>query len=212
MAVNQIGALTTFTANTVIQSAQVNQNYADIKAAFNALVTGTDTLASGLTLPNGTLVGAGGSASAARPATVLYQNQGLTTSFTEVSLASFSLPAATLSADGKALRLTVVGRKIISDPGTVAIKFGATYLESLSVSSDDVFRVEAVLTRTGASTQRAVATSMRALASAPTTVNLKVSRTTPAETLSGAVVIDFRGAGNGSALDLDYVMVELLEA
>ena len=45
MAVTQIGAPVEFTAGTVIVSTDVDSNFAAIRAAFNALVTSTDTLA-----------------------------------------------------------------------------------------------------------------------------------------------------------------------
>lgn len=45
---SQIGTLFSFTPSTTAQSSQVNQNFTDIKTAFNALLTASNTLASGL--------------------------------------------------------------------------------------------------------------------------------------------------------------------
>ena len=50
MTVSQIPSLTDFTAGTTIVSADVDSNFSSIRTAFNALVTGTDALAGGLTV------------------------------------------------------------------------------------------------------------------------------------------------------------------
>ncbi len=49
MAVAQLGAPTTFTSGTTIVSDDVDANFAAIRTAINALITGTDQLAGGLT-------------------------------------------------------------------------------------------------------------------------------------------------------------------
>ena len=50
MAVAQLGSLVTFTAGTTIVSDDIDSNYADIKTAFNNLVTGANQLAGGITI------------------------------------------------------------------------------------------------------------------------------------------------------------------
>ncbi len=60
MAVAQIGSIVSFTAGTIIVSADVNTNFTTIKDAFNALVTGSNELAGGISIGGSLTVDSGG--------------------------------------------------------------------------------------------------------------------------------------------------------
>jgi hypothetical protein len=144
-----------------------------------------------------------GSASAlARPLLALYQNHGLsTTSTSEVSLASYSLPAGALGTDGQSVRITVFGRAV-TQAGTPNVKFGGTGI-SLGVSAGTSFRRYITITRTAAATQSYVVDTVNNATPA------LIVNGTAAETLSGAVTIDFRGSVTaGGTLHYDKVLVE----
>lgn len=154
---------------------------------------------------------AGGSASTlAKPTQVLYQNTNLTTSSNgvEVSLATFSLPAATLSTNGQSIRITLWGQALTVG-GLPNIKFGATSLfvgGAAAIGAGNAFRAEIVLSRTGAATQVA-----NALVVDGNALDSATGRTAPAETLSGAITLDFRGSCSGAGtLNVEGVLVELL--
>lgn len=139
----------------------------------------------------------------------IYQNQALTTtSGVEVSLATYSLPAATLAVNGQSLRITVVG---LAPAGGCSynVKFGATSITNatIGVGANRVFKAVFELVRTGAATQVAQATAIDSLPQIAST-----ARTTPAETLSGAVTVDFRANSTvgGQTTIMDIVKVELL--
>ena len=57
MAVAQIGALITLADATTIEASDFNSNYTDIRSAFNALVTATNTLAGGVSVDGALTVG-----------------------------------------------------------------------------------------------------------------------------------------------------------
>lgn len=141
---------------------------------------------------------------------VIYQNQGLSTGSTvDVSLASYSLPANSLSVNGQKLRITAAGN-ITSQTGTAIIKFGATTISQLigAPSLTGAFIFTVLVVRTGAATQ--VATNVVNQDGAQANV-ANVLRTAAAETLSGAVVIDFRGSvTSGGTLAYDSITVEYL--
>ena len=147
------------------------------------------------------------------PTRTLFTAQGLsTTSTSDVSLTSFSLPAGTLGANGQILRLLVMGHYAGSNNATVgAIKFGATTLMSTGTgaTSNSVFALTATVVRTGASAQLGNAfLSMSDSAS----VQIGIA-SSPAETLSGAITIDFRGhCITGGTLFYDAIAIELVSA
>lgn len=149
------------------------------------------------------------------PTRVLYTNQALTSTATsDASLATFSVPAGTLGANGQALRIVVVGRYVGANNGNIHLKFGATdlYSGSTGPTSNANFAATAWVTRTGATAQLAnwginLATSTIASAIA------LAGASSPAETLSGAVTIDFRGSvATAGTLSYDFVSVELVSA
>ena len=198
-------------------------------------VTGATTLTGALAAQGGATVQAGASTTYAKPALVLYQNGGLTrTATTDGSLASFSLPANALSVDGQTLRILVRGHMSSAtntagpppnmDHGGVNVVFGGTTIAATGVPLDTTgtstaqwtFWMEIMVRRTGATAQRATtylwASSDGAANNPP---GPSYNRYTPAETLSGAVTIDFRGqAANGDLTDgtltIDQILVEHL--
>lgn len=136
---------------------------------------------------------------------VIYQNQALsTTSTTEVSIASYSLPAGTLAVNGQALRITATGNDVTQN-GVFKVVFGATTLVTASPTPTQAWTMQVYLVRTGATAQ---------LAGGVSTIggtSIAIPRTLPAETLSGAVLIDFRGSvTSGGTLNVDIVNVELV--
>ena len=144
---------------------------------------------------------------------VLYQNQALTsTSTSEVSLAAYTLPASALAANGQVVRITVHGNAV-TQSAAPRIKFGASYVVNVGgstvMAAGEVFQITAYVRRTGAAAQLASGSYIRGTTS-PYAV---IERTTPAETLSGTVVIDVRGfVTAGGTLNVDGVTVEMLAA
>lgn len=155
--------------------------------------------------------GYGTSTSQAKPTQVAYQNQALQTGSTgEVSIASFSLPANALATNGDAVRIKLHG-SAVTQAGQLRIKFGATYVFNAggtnNIAAGSVYTEEVVIRRTGAATQISGSGLL-----VGTTV--ATERTTPAETLSGAITIDVRGftAVGGGVLNVDGVTIEVLSA
>ncbi len=151
----------------------------------------------------------GGASASAKPVLLLYQNQGLSTgNTTETSLATYSLPANALAANSQAIRIGVAGHITGTGGPFVGVKFGATYVITKTVSSGNAFWGSALVSRSGATSQLAVSTIEY-----PTNLSGQLN-SAPAETLSGAVTIDFRGnAGSGGATFFyDTVQVEYLAA
>ncbi len=139
---------------------------------------------------------------------LIYQNQGLSTaSAAEVSLASFSVPAGMLATNGQSLRYTLNG--LVSTQNATALKvvFGATTLVNFSPASGKAFYITGTITRTGAATQLAMGFYCdNSVTSAAIT-----GRTTPAETLANAILLDFRGSITaGGTLFFDSIEVEFL--
>ncbi len=127
-----------------------------------------------------------------------------TTSASDVSLASYVIPAGLLAVNGQAIRF-VLYAAATGQPGTINIKFGATTLVNTTVTGTN-FWMMATITRTGAATQFGNGVSING----GTGGN---NRTTPTETLSGAITLDFRGSvPAGGTLFYDSIQVELLAA
>jgi len=144
----------------------------------------------------------------ARMAQVLYQNQSVqTASASEVSIVSYSLPANALAVNAQALRITAHGNYSAgSGTGAALIKFGATIIATEAIANGSSFRFEVLLTRVGASTQTAASMEIN-------NAVLSAAYTAPAETLSGAVTVDFRGnVGTGGALSFLSTQIEYLGA
>jgi hypothetical protein len=134
----------------------------------------------------------------------LKQFQGLsTTSTSDVSLGSFVLPAGTLAVNGQQLRITV-GGVAQTQNCFITVKFGATAVTNFTATPGSPFYITVLVTRTGATTQ--LGNGQQTIGSAAS-----VTRSTPGETLSGAVTIDFRGSViSGGTLNYDGVCIELL--
>lgn len=123
----------------------------------------TDTLTTGY-LASGQLVRIGTGTATAAVGGVLHVNTTAraTTGTTEQVLATYTLPANTLSAAGKAIRITAWGTTAANtNSKTVRIRLGgigAQGVISMTTStSAAVWRLEAVVARTGASTQDVIA-------------------------------------------------------
>lgn len=155
---------------------------------------------------------------------VILSGQGgdstLTGSVAETSLKSFSVAAGQLATNADALRI-FVGFRAGGAAGTkrLRVKFGATTIAdstAITLSASEIIWVEARVIRTSPTAQRA--TSMGAIttpgAAWTTAVTGGINSTAPAETLSGAVVVDVTGQ-LGAAADTivcDYLSIEYVRA
>ena len=107
-------------------------------------------------------------------------------------LMTYALPANSMSANGKGIRITAWGTAANNaNAKTVTVVFGGTTLLStaLTASQVDVWWAEAVVIRTSATAQEAFAE----LTQGGTVTLSDVEQSTPAETLSGAVTIKCTG-------------------
>lgn len=134
---------------------------------------------------------------------LLYQNQGLSTvSAVDASVASYTLPANTLSVNGQALRILATGTSSGSTGGNVTVKFGATTLGTFAFTNGQVWRLDSLVTR---NTNTVQFNNTLVVVG----VTLQHGNTGAAETLSGTVVIDFRGnVSGGGTLSMNAVSVE----
>ena len=112
-------------------------------------------------------------------------------------LMTYSLPANTLSADGKAIRITAwYSTASNGNTKTITLAFGGTTLTGTisSTFNNQLGIIRAVIVRTGASAQEAATWD---------TLNTQFGtlRTTPAETMSGAITIKMTGQSGSSATD-----------
>jgi hypothetical protein len=129
----------------------------------------------------------------------------------ETDLMSYTLPAATLAADGAALRVTVWGTTAANaNTKTLKFKFGATSVTFNPVTTAPnnlVWIASFIIVRTGAATQEMICVESRVGA-----VNELGSRTTPAETLSSSVVIKVTGQSGTASNDISQkgMLVEAL--
>jgi hypothetical protein len=137
----------------------------------------------------------------------LYQNVSLsTTSGSEVSLATFALPAGLLAVNGQGIRITASGQAPAGG-GHYTLKFGAAGIDGETITGNAVYVVRIDIVRTGAATQAAyVSLSVSAGANSP------ANSAFPTETLSGAITIDFRANATtgGQTMKMDIVRVEFL--
>lgn len=135
---------------------------------------------------------------------MLYQNTNVGSGTgADHSVLSFSLPANALGTNGDSLRITVWAHGG-GNGDNVDVKFGATQVGATSLLASSTMYFSILITRTGAATQRASAFIVTNNASG-------TQQATPAETLSGAVTIDFR-TGNAVAITFDAVEIEYLGA
>lgn len=160
---------------------------------LNALVSGTPT------------VPVGGSETPAAVSTVLHVSTTQTATgadTTETDLWTYSLPANTLNANGKGVRVTVFGTYAANgNTKTGKLYFGSTVVSTHSGTTNNAtWWHAATILRTSATAQIAF-NDARIGAS-----NITQAKTEPAETLSGAVTIKFTGT-NGSANANDIVFL-----
>jgi len=136
---------------------------------------------------------------------VIFQKVSLPTSSTsDVSLTSYVLPANSLSVNAQALRVTIACQAV-TQQGTVHVQFGATNLVNNALTAGRQEFITILLARTGVATQISTAFGEDSAAG-----QLFV-RATPAETLSGAVTLDFRGSViAGGTFTYDSIQVEYL--
>jgi len=134
----------------------------------------------------------------------------------EDDLMTYSLPASTLSADGKAVKVIAWGHSA-NNANAKVLKayFGATQLLggsgfSLTASETGSWCVGFVVLRTGAATQRAVAQGGSGPAGSSFTATAGAA-TTPGETLSGAITIKLTGTATTNDDITQEGMLVLLE-
>ena len=136
---------------------------------------------------------------------------GCTGSGTDDTLFTYTLPADTLSANGKGVRITAwVTQAANTNTKIVKLHFGGTVVAQLSANAaaNVVVTQDAIVIRTGATAQVAKGLSLSAV-SLPTN---DLRRTAPGETLSGTVVIKLTGNCATAANDIvgDGFLVEKL--
>ena len=124
-------------------------------------------------------------------------------------LITYSLPADTLSDDGKGVRITAWGSVAVNgNTKTVRLDFGATTIRAIGPSaiSGLDWRIDGLVFRTSATSQDAMATESLDATGQDTTI------TTPAETLSGTVVIRITGeATTDNDVVCEGMLVEILQ-
>jgi len=134
-----------------------------------------------------------------------------TTGLIEETLMQFSLPANTLSTTGRGVRLTVAGNFAANaNTKTIRVYFGATIL----ATSQSIVAAPNALSWSGTYTVfRTSPTAQFASGTQTANGNLTAAAiTTPAETLSGAVIIKITGDGPTTIGDISarLLMVEAI--
>jgi hypothetical protein len=168
-------------------------------------------IGAGSVLPNGTAIDAGTGTADAVLGGVLTVNttQASTTAVvTEEDLWTYSLPANTLSANNKAVRITVFGRTAANaNNKDIKLYFAGTVVAARSGAFNaQVWMLTATVIRTGASAQLAIGQGS-------TNTDDRNTRTTPAGDTTTALTIKMTGQnGTASANDIifDGATVELL--
>lgn len=151
-----------------------------------------------------------------RVLTVSTVQTGTDANTNEKDLWSYSLPANTLNANGRGLRITVWGSTAANaNAKSYRLYFGATQITfRLADTSLNTFiwRAVAVVIRTGAATQISDSTANQGPANSVTGATI-MQQASPTETLSGAITIKVTGQ-NGVAAANDVLfksaIVELL--
>lgn len=198
------GTITTsdISSSAAITDAQVNNDLTISGGTVNNSVIGGTTAAAGtftsLTADSATLdVGSGtGTGQPVLTANVNTTSVGNGAGASPTTLMSYSLPANSLSSNGKGVRITAWGTTVNDNNSKqVACSFGSTQLITSSTNTaafDWVY--EAVVIRTGASSQEAIAWGQRATTSA------SVTRSAPSENLTAAVTISCTGLDSTSGV------------
>lgn len=152
----------------------------------------------------------GTSTTFARPTLILYENVALfSNANVDTSVATFSLPANALAVNGQAIRITATG-SLFSGVCGYNIKFGATSVATRS-SLGGIFYTQITLSRAGATDQRAVALHTVGDPLLSGAGQSGVVLTSPTETLTGAITIDFRVTSNGTnGSGYESILVEYL--
>jgi hypothetical protein len=151
------------------------------------------------------------------PGGVISINTGsqATTGTSEETLMSFSLPASTLNVDGRGVRITAWGVTAANgNAKTYGLYFGATALTNAPGITDNNhrWRIDAIVFRTAAATQEGITTRSSSTSDSAGGGTTRNVRTTPGETLSGAVTIALKATTATSAGDVtcEGLLVEVL--
>ena len=138
------------------------------------------------------------------PVTVLHVSttSQATTGTSEEVLATYTLPANTLSANGKAIRVTAWGTTAANgNAKTLRIRFGGvggTVVALNATSTSGAYwLLRSVIIRTGAANQSSIGESMSS--------NTAVVVASPTQTLSGAVDVVVTGTTTTSAGDATFI-------
>lgn len=172
--------------------------------------TAATITASAWTIARNVSGGIGSASSQFKTSHVLYQNSSLSTTATASTVhATYSLPAGSLAASGQAVRITAMGNVVVATANAI-VEFGGTQIANVVIVTGNRFTYDALVVRTGAATQFAITRGHQNSAGAATP---SIMGTTPGETLSGAVAIDFVSTmGVGGTFTWDYIMIEYLAA
>ena len=193
--------LSVFSATTSAQLAGVISD----ETGSGALVFATaPTLSTGALVTMGT---GSGTATVVGVANVNTTSQA-TTGTSKETLASYSLPANSLSANGKAIRIRAWGITAANgNTKTFTIDFGATTVatnvDNSGAGTAMVVVLEAVIIRTGANTQEASGFGLLGEDSSSARKTTQ-TRTTPSATDSGAITIAITGTTPTAIGDLTF--------
>ena len=122
----------------------------------------------------------------------------------EDTLITYTLPADSLPADGDELRITVSGdHGSTTDTHLWKLHFGGTVIHQVQTNTIGGWDIRAVVTRTGAAAQESQSTGMYDNGTATTPTEQRYS---PAETLSGTIVIKVTGQVTTGAFNNDTVV------
>lgn len=143
--------------------------------------------------------------------TVNTTQAGTTSVTTEEDLWSYSLPANTLNANGRGVRITAFGSFAANgNTKTLRLKFGGSNIVSYAIATNNSgWEASGIVIRTGASTQ--LAGGNKLLTNSATLLSSGI--VTPAEDTTAAIVIKVTGTnGTASANDIVFrgAVVELL--
>ncbi len=109
----------------------------------------------------------------------------------EDDLMTYSLPADSLNTDGKSIKITAWGTITTSNSKIIRLKFGSITIQQIgpTTSGGLDWKIEGLVIRTGAATQKALGTQFLDTLAQDSTIS------SPTETLSSIVVIKVTGEG-----------------
>lgn len=135
---------------------------------------------------------------------------------TEDTLQTYTLPGGSLGSNGQAVRITAFGRLAANTHNrSFRLYFGATLVggtTSITNAAVVIWRLEAIVVRTGASTQQCYEFAYAGATNAAPTFQFNLF-TSPTETLANDIVIKVTGQTlTAAANDIicDYMSVEML--